>query len=202
MASQPRIVPYLDIPFQHVGDRVLRRMNRHYDRSVLDDLVGRIRRAVPDCAIRTTLMVGFPGETEEEVEEMVEALRTWRLDHVGVFQYQDEEGCGASVLADKVADELKEERYDRVMAAQAAISEAALARFVGRVEPVLIEGLSRESDLLLEGRTRFQAPDIDGCVYVTSGQMHPGDIVAVRITEAHTYDLVGEAVNGEEEDGG
>ena len=106
------------------------------------------------------------------------------------------------MLADKLADEVKEERYDRVMAAQVAISEAALARFVGRVEPVLIEGLSRESDLLLEGRTRFQAPDIDGCVYVTSGQMHPGDIVAVRITEAHTYDLVGEAISEEEEDGG
>lgn len=202
MASQPRILPYLDIPFQHVSDAVLRRMNRHYNRATLDNLVARIRRAVPECAIRTTLMVGFPGETEEEVAEMIAALQEWRLDHVGVFQYQDEDGCAAAVLPNKIGDEEKEKRYNQVMATQTAISKEALTRFVGRVEPVLIEGLSRESDLLLEGRTRFQAPDIDGCVYVTSGRMNPGDIVRVRITEAHTYDLVGESDDDQGEERG
>lgn len=200
MAAQPRLLPYLDIPFQHVSDQVLRRMNRHYDRALLHALIKRIRRFVPDCAIRTTLMVGFPGETKEDVDILLEALQTWQLDHVGVFQYQDEEGSRAEGLPDKVAEAEKEERYGRVMATQAAISEHILGRFVGRVEPVLIEGLSRESDLLLEGRTRFQAQEIDGCVYVTSGRMNPGEIVEVRITEAHTYDLVGEAANGLEDD--
>ena len=122
---------------------------------------------------------------------MVDSLMAWKLDHVGVFQYQDEEGSLAAGLPHKVADEEKEARYQWVMETQAAISEQRQKRFVGRMEPVLIEGVSRESDLLLEGRTRFQAPEIDGCVYITSGEMNPGDIVSVQITEAHTYDLVG-----------
>ncbi len=195
MASQPRILPYLDIPFQHVSDRVLHAMNRHYDQAVLDDLVRRIRRYVPGCAIRTTMLIGFPGETEADVALLVEALKVWQLDHVGVFQYQDEEGSNAATFSHKVSDEESTARYQWVMETQAEISAGLQQRFVGRVEPVLIEGVSRESELLLEGRSRFQAPDIDGCVYITSGQVHPGDIVSVRITEAHTYDLVGEVID-------
>ncbi len=194
MAAQPRILPYLDIPFQHVSDRILSAMNRHYDQALLDDLVGRIRRYIPGCAIRTTLLIGFPGETEHDVALLVEALKTWQLDHVGVFQYQDEEGSSASTFLQKVPDEESAARYRWVMETQAAISESLQQRFLGRVEPVLVEGVSGESELLLEGRSRFQAPDIDGCVYITSGQVNPGDIISVRITEAHTYDLVGEVV--------
>jgi ribosomal protein S12 methylthiotransferase len=198
IAEQPRILPYLDIPFQHVSDRVLHTMNRHYNQSVLDDLVQRIRLYVPGCAIRTTMLVGFPGETDADVALLVEALKRWQLDHVGVFQYQDEEGSQAAGFSEKISDEEKEARYQWVMETQAAISERLQRKFVGKVEPVLIEGFSRESDLLLEGRSRYQAPEIDGCVYITSGQVHPGDIVPVHITEAHTYDLVGEAVNSQE----
>ncbi|MCL1980938.1 MAG: 30S ribosomal protein S12 methylthiotransferase RimO [Proteobacteria bacterium] len=199
MARQPRLLPYLDIPFQHVSDRMLAAMNRHYRHGVLDDLARRIRTQVPTCAIRTTMLVGFPGETDDDVTELIDSLHAWQLDHVGVFQYQDEDGSPAAQLPDKVADEEKESRYQRVMAAQALISEQRQRRYVGRLEPVLIEGVSEESDLLLEGRTRFQAPEIDGCVYITSGQVNPGDIVMVRITEAHTYDLVGEVIDGQED---
>ena len=197
MAQQPRLLPYLDIPFQHASDRVLQMMNRHYRHATLDDLIQRIRSHVPDCAIRTTMLVGFPGEIEEDVSILVDSLKAWELDHVGVFQYQDEDGSLAAGLPHKVADEEKEARYQWVMETQAVISEERQKRFVDRVEPVLIEGVSRESDLLLEGRTRYQAPDIDGCVYITSGEVSPGDIVSVRITEAHTYDLVGEVVDGQ-----
>jgi ribosomal protein S12 methylthiotransferase len=197
MAEQPRIMPYLDIPFQHVSDRVLHAMNRHYNQSILDDLVQRIRRHVPGCAIRTTMLVGFPGETEADVVTLVDALETWQLDHVGVFQYQDEEGSLAAGFPQKIGDEEKAARYQWVMETQAEISGRLQQRFVGRVEPVLIEGVSRESDLLLEGRSRYQAPEIDGCVYITSGHVRPGDIVPVQITEAHTYDLVGEVVQGQ-----
>jgi ribosomal protein S12 methylthiotransferase len=197
MAQQPRLLPYLDIPFQHASDRVLQMMNRHYRHAKLDDLIQRIRSHVPDCAIRTTMLVGFPGEIEEDVSILVDSLKAWELDHVGVFQYQDEDGSLAAGLPHKVADEEKEARYQWVMETQAVISEERQKRFVDRVEPVLIEGVSRESDLLLEGRTRYQAPDIDGCVYITSGEVSPGDIVSVRITEAHTYDLVGEVVDGQ-----
>jgi len=197
MAQQPRILPYLDIPFQHASDPVLQAMNRHYGRATLDDLVRRIRTHVPECAIRTTMLVGFPGETEDDVTILVDSLQNWELDHVGVFQYQDEEGSLAAGLPQKVGEETKEARYQRVMVAQAAISEQRQQRFVDRIEPVLIEGVSGESDLLLEGRTRYQAPEIDGCVYITSGKVNPGDIVSVRITEAHTYDLVGEVIDGQ-----
>lgn len=198
MAASPRILPYLDIPFQHVSDRVLRRMNRHYGRAVLDDLISRIRIHVPGCAIRTTIMIGFPGETEEDVALLEQSLDAWQLDHVGVFSYQDEEGTPSALFDQKIAEEEKEKRYQRVMERQAAISERLLAKAVGRIEPVLIEGVSKESDLLVEGRTRYQAADIDGCVYITSGQVNPGEIVSVRITEAHTYDLVGEVVTNED----
>lgn len=194
IAREPRIVSYLDIPFQHVSDKVLKRMNRRYGRQNLDSLLARIRNVLPECAIRTTLLVGFPGEEEKDVDEIINFLKTWTLDHVGIFRYADEEGSAAFRLPDKIAPEITMERYNRVMEVQAEISTAKQQRFVDTVEPVLVEGLSGESDLLLEGRTRYQAPEIDGCVYINAGTANPGDIVQVRITEAHPYDLVGEIV--------
>jgi ribosomal protein S12 methylthiotransferase len=146
---------------------------------------------VPDCALRTTLMVGFPGETEEDVAELLDCLQSWQLDHVGVFPYEDEEGAPAAEFQPKVPEDVKQERFARVMEAQAVISQQRLRRLVGRDEKVLVEGVSQETELLLEGRTRFQAPEIDGCVYINEGEASPGDIVRVRIAEAHIYDLVG-----------
>ncbi len=194
MAENSRIVPYLDIPFQHVNDRILQRMRRRYSGRDLEVLLRRIREHLPGCAIRTTLLVGFPGEREEDVEQLCTFLRQWRLDHVGVFQYQDEEGIPARSLADKVEPEVAAARARRVMEVQAAVSTEKLKEYVGKRLPVLVEGVSRETDLLLEGRSRFQAPDIDGCVLITAGTASPGDMVEVDITEAHTYDLVGEIV--------
>jgi ribosomal protein S12 methylthiotransferase len=192
-------VPYLDIPFQHTSDAVLKRMNRRYGRRELDRLLGRIRRILPECAVRTTLMVGFPGEKEKDIDEMIAFMRHWTLDHVGIFRYADEDGSAAFNISGKVDEETKLARYNRVMEVQAEICTSRQQRFVDTVEPVLVEGFSRESDLLLEGRTRYQAPDIDGCVYITAGTANPGDIVRVRITEAHTYDLVGEIGGAENE---
>jgi ribosomal protein S12 methylthiotransferase len=195
MAAEPRLLPYLDIPFQHVSGHVLQRMNRRYGRQDLDRLIARIRKQMPDCALRTTMMVGFPGETEDDVEELLAALQDWRLDHVGVFPYQDEEGAPAADFLPKVPDEVKQERFQRVMELQAAISQERLQGYVDQELEVLVEGLSQETDLLLEGRTRFQAPEIDGCVYINEGGASPGDIVTVRITEAHIYDLVGGVIS-------
>jgi len=185
-------VPYLDIPFQHVSDHILRLMNRPYSQKQIVQLMAAVRAALPDAALRTTMMVGFPGETEDDITEMADFLLKHHFEHLGVFAYANEEGCTAASFAGQIAEEEKEERLRRIMELQAEISFAALQRHVGRVEQVLVEGASRESDLLLEGRTRHQAPEIDGCVYITKGTVKPGDIVEVLITEAHTYDLVGE----------
>ncbi len=195
MAEQPRILPYLDIPFQHVSDSVLSRMSRRYGRQDLEQLVSQIRAYLPDCAIRTTMLVGFPGETEADFAELLDCLQRWQLDHVGVFPYEDEEGSVAAGYPNKVAEEEKQLRYQQVMELQAEISQNKLQQYVGRTETVLVEGLSRETDLLLEGRSRYQAPEIDGCVYINDGMANPGDIIKVEITEAHIYDLVGRIIN-------
>jgi ribosomal protein S12 methylthiotransferase len=192
MAANTRLIPYLDIPFQHVSDHILRLMNRPYTQVKLIQLMETIRHILPLAALRTTMMVGFPGETEDDIAEMTDFLQEHHFDHLGVFAYANEEGCKAASLPDQIAEEIKEERLRKIMELQAGISFAALQKHVGAVEQVLVEGLSRESDLLLEGRTRYQAPDIDGCVYITRGTVEPGALVDVTITEAHTYDLVGE----------
>lgn len=191
MADHPRILPYLDIPFQHTSDAVLKKMGRRYGRKDLDELIKQIRSYLPDCALRTTMLIGFPGETEQDVAELLDCLQRWQLDHVGVFPFEAEDGSVATGFADKVPEEEKQLRFQRVMELQVEISKNKLQQYVGREEVVLVEGLSRESDLLLEGRTRYQAPDIDGCVYINEGTANPGDIAKVRITEAHIYDLVG-----------
>jgi len=194
MAANQRVLPYLDIPLQHISDRILKLMSRPYGRAQVERLLEDIREILPQAVIRTTIMVGFPGETEKDMQELLELLSIHRFDHVGVFTYSNEEGCKAATLPDQCDEEVKEERYRRIMELQADISSARQQLYVGRKERVLVEGLSRETDLLLEGRTWFQAPNIDGCVYITSGTSRPGAFVEVKITDAHVYDLVGEIV--------
>jgi len=192
MAENPRILPYLDIPIQHVSSRILKMMGRSYDRAILERLIADIRRILPTAAIRTTVMVGFPGETETDFEEALDFLRQHRFDHLGVFAYSNEEGCRAATLPNHCAEEVKEERRQRIMEMQAGISQTGLQRYIGKNVKVLVEGISTETDLLLEGRAWFQAPDIDGCVYIAAGHSQPGTLVDVRITDSHYYDLVGE----------
>jgi ribosomal protein S12 methylthiotransferase len=194
MAENPRLLPYLDIPLQHVSDSILHLMNRPYGYSKIEELFSRIKTILPQSAIRTTFIVGFPGETASDVQMLENFMRTYRLNHVGIFPYSNEDGCEAAKLPNHCPEPVKEERMEHLMAVQAEISHAKNQEFVGSVEPVLVEGVSKETDLLLEGRTRFQAADIDGCVYINDGECSAGDIVDLKITEAHTYDLVGEVV--------
>ncbi len=191
MAENSRIMPYLDIPFQHVSDPLLRRMNRHHRGEDVYRLVERLRLALPEVAIRTTFLVGFPGETEQDVDQLEQFIKEMKLDHVGIFCYANEEGCPSEHFPHQIAEESKILRRDRLLAAQAEISKTVCEKYVGRREQVLVEGVSVETDLLLEGRTRFQAPEVDGCVYINEGTANPGDLVTVRITESQTYDLVG-----------
>lgn len=195
VADNERLLSYFDIPLQHISDRILKDMNRPYNRKQVEDLLILIRNRLPGAAIRTTFMTGFPGETETDVAELADFLIKEKLNHVGIFTYSNEEGCEAAGFSDQCPEEIKLERKERLMELQAEISLAANSAFVGTIQPVLVEGVSRESDLLLEARTRFQAPEIDGCVFITSGDCVPGAIVDVKITEAHHYDLVGEIVS-------
>jgi ribosomal protein S12 methylthiotransferase len=194
IAENPRILPYLDIPIQHVNDRILKLMGRPYGKKILEQLIADIRKTLPTAVIRTTVMVGFPGEKEADFKEMVDFLQQHRFDHVGVFAYSNEEGCRAEALPDHCDEELKEARRQRVMELQAEISQAGLKRYLGKELSVLVEGVSQETDLLLEGRAWFQAPDIDGCVYISSGHSLPGAMVDVRVTDSDYYDLVGEII--------
>ena len=189
---------YIDIPLQHASRRVLKSMKRGGNRNSLSRLIERIRHGIPEVAIRTTMIVGFPGETEEDVDELMGFVEEMRFDRLGVFAYSDEEDCAAYPLDEKVPEEAKKDRKKRLMKLQAGISREKNSQMIGKCLPVLVEGLSRESDLLWEGRLSTQAPDIDGGVYLNDGvteQTRPGDIVPVRITEAHEYDLVGTVQN-------
>ncbi len=194
MADQPRILPYLDIPFQHMSNQVLAAMNRRYSNEDLYRLIAEIRSYLPDVALRTTFLVGFPGETEQDVLQLEKFMREVRIDHVGIFSYANEEGCPSEHYSNQCTEEEKDARRGHLLAVQADISAEIQKKYIGRTEPVLVEGYSSETDLLLEGRSRFQAPDVDGCVYITEGEASPGDIVLVNITEAHIYDLVGAIV--------
>lgn len=194
MAGNQRIVPYLDIPFQHVNDRILKLMNRPYGYRQLVKQVDKIREKIPHIALRTTFLVGFPGETDSEFLEIEEFLQKMCLDHVGVFSYANEEGCPSEYYPGQLEDALKNQRRDHLLEVQASLSSSIQEKYRGKVLPVLVEGVSSETDLLLEGRTQFQAPEVDGCVYINEGTASAGDIVNVEITETQIYDLVGRVV--------
>jgi ribosomal protein S12 methylthiotransferase len=194
MTSVKKFCPYLDIPIQHASDRILKAMNRPYRQRDLKALFRRIRRTWPRVALRTTVMVGFPGEEEEDFQELLHFVEEAAFDHLGVFRYSPEEGTPAALLPGKIAKKTINNRYNLLLARQKKISWDHNREFVGRVEPVLITGPSSESEWLLEGRTRFQAPEVDGVVYITDGTPRIGEINPAKIIEAHPYDLVGEAL--------
>jgi len=194
IAQTPSACKYIDIPLQHASQRVLKRMKRGGNRASLTRLIGRIRRHIPEVAIRTTMIVGSPGEREEDVEELMGFVEEMRFDRLGVFTYSDEEDSAAHQLDEKVPEDVKKDRQKRLMKLQAGISKKKNREMIGKCLPVLLEGSSRESELMWEGRLSSQAPDIDGVVYLNDGiteKVSPGDIVPVQITEAHEYDLVG-----------
>ena len=194
LSTNPKIVKYLDIPVQHASNRLLEKMNRDVTKEQIAYTIKSLRSKIPEMAIRTSVMVGFPGETEEDVTEMIEFLEDMKFDHLGCFTYSQEEGTVAGRMKDQIDEDIKVERQGRVMEAQKKLSNSNLQKFVGQKMPVLVKGVSEESDLLFEGRISIQAPEVDGVVYINDGQVKPGTIQMVEITEAHDYDLVGHIV--------
>jgi ribosomal protein S12 methylthiotransferase len=192
LMAQGKILPYLDIPFQHASPKVLRAMKRPaFD----DKTLARIRRwreICPDLTIRSTFIVGFPGETEDDFNYLLDWMTEAQLDRVGCFQYSPVEGAKANELADHVPDDVKQDRWDRFMAHQQAISTQRLARKVGREIDVLIDEIDEDGAI---GRSSADAPEIDGNVFVSSERtLKPGDMIKVRITDSDEYDLYGDEV--------
>jgi ribosomal protein S12 methylthiotransferase len=192
MAAHPQVCPYLDLPIQHGHDEMLRRMGRGYGRRLVLDTVRRIREHLPQAALRTSVMVGFPGETEAHFEALLDLVKEVRFQHLGVFLYHPEEGTPAARFSSQVPRRLARQRARRLKALQAKIVKERLKNLVGTTQPVLVEGVSPESDYLLRGRLITQGPEIDGQVYITAGVAQVGEIQPVRLTRALPFDLVGE----------
>jgi ribosomal protein S12 methylthiotransferase len=193
-AGEAKITKYIDMPLQHINDRMLKRMHRLGDRATVEKLVERIRRRIPGVTFRTAFIVGFPGEDEAAYHELKSYVEGTEFDRVGVFLYSDEEGTPAINHEGKIERPLMVERRNELMAVQETIAAAKARERIGSVLDVLVDGPSEETDLLLEGRHEGLGPDIDGVVYINDGTASPGDIVPVQITDAAAYDLVGRIV--------
>jgi ribosomal protein S12 methylthiotransferase len=188
------VLPYLDIPFQHASPRVLKAMRRPAGAEKTLERIAKWRNVCPDLAIRSTFIVGFPGETEEDFELLLAWLKEARIDRAGCFKYEPVAGARANELGEHVPEEVKEERWHRFMAAQAEVSADIMAARVGRETDVLVDTIDHEADEAV-GRAKWDAPEIDGNVFLPGETgLQPGDLVRARIVEAEDYDLVGEVI--------
>lgn len=198
MKKEKKICHYLDIPIQHSEDTILKRMGRRTNRAELVSLVEKLRKEIPDIVLRTTLITGFPGETEEEFKNMVYFVDSMEFDRLGVFPYSAEEGTKAAEMDGQITEEVKESRRDEIMALQQEISADKAASRIDDEMSVLIEGYLYEDDIYI-GRTYMDAPKVDGNVFVRAEEeLISGDIVPVRITGANEYDLMGDVIYADE----
>lgn len=190
--EEPKICKYLDMPIQHSSDNILKRMGRRTTRQELVDVITKLRNNIPDIALRTTLITGFPGETEEDIDDLLDFVDTMEFDRLGVFTYSPEEGTPAASMTDQVPENIKEERRNRIMELQQEVSLDKSADMVGRVIPVMVEGKITDDDAYV-GRSYKDAPNVDGYVFInTNAQLMSGQIVNVSITGSMEYDLIGE----------
>lgn len=198
MKKEKKICHYLDIPIQHSEDTILKRMGRRTNRAELVSLVEKLRKEIPDIVLRTTLITGFPGETEEEFKNMVDFVDSMEFDRLGVFPYSAEEGTKVAEMDGQITEEVKESRRDEIMALQQEISADKAASRIDDEMSVLIEGYLYEDDIYI-GRTYMDAPKVDGNVFVRAEEeLISGDIVPVRITGANEYDLMGDVIYADE----
>lgn len=189
--SEEVICPYIDVPLQHIDQDILKAMGRPLGSESMPQLIEKIRSKSRNIALRTTIMVGFPGESEEKFQDLCNFIREAQFDRLGVFTFNPEKGSRAFRLKNRVPLEVAEKRANEIMGIQADISKARNKKLIGETLKVLVEGLHPETDLLLAGRTNTMAPEVDGQVIINEGVAEVGQIVPVKIHEAHTYDLVG-----------
>ncbi len=194
MRDNPRVLPYIDMPIQHISDPVLKRMNRHGDKAQIKSVIEKLRRAIPDIVIRTTLIVGFPAETDEQFEELLKFVKETKFNRLGAFAYSREEGTPAYDFTDQIGEDIKQERFDLLMTQQAKISQDYQQSCIGQIRNVLCEGFDEEEDLYV-GRDFSNGPDVDGKVFFSCPEpVEAGQFVNVKITDADDYDLFGETV--------
>ena len=194
--TNPRLVNYMDIPVQHIADSVLTRMNRHGGKSLIVETIKKLRDKVPTITLRTTAMVGFPGETDEDFVELCEFVKQTRFDRFGAFTYSPEEDTEAALMPDQIDEQLKQDRYDILMQTQLTVSEELNAAKIGSEITVITDGYDAVAEIYF-GRSEADAPDVDGKVYfhAPKGKYTYGDFVKVKIVEALDYDLIGEDMN-------
>lgn len=192
-----KICKYIDIPFQHINSRILRSMRRGKSGSNVREAIHNIRRAIPSITLRTSLIVGFPGETEEEFQELLDFVAEAQFDRLGVFKYSPEEGTRAALIGGQLPEEDKERRWQEVMEVQAEISLNKNRALIGTIQQVMIDVSDFSETEMSMGRTQAYAPEVDGVVYLNKGRetVKPGDLVNVRINQALDYDLIGDILN-------
>ncbi len=189
IASEPKVVKYVDVPLQHISDGMLKRMRRGHTGRISRELLGRLRSRIDNVVLRSTFIVGHPGETEAEFEELCEFVAEAKLDHAGAFTYSIESGTVSAMLPGRVDPELAAERQAKLMEIQRQVSHAKNQARVGQEITVLVDGVSSESEYLLEGRWYGQAPGVDGVTYLADGTVPAGSLVRARVTQASDYDL-------------
>jgi len=192
--ERANLVKYFDMPLQHINNEMLKRMNRKMTKEEIVTVLDMIRQEIPEAVIRTQFIVGFPGETEEQFQELLDFVKEQKFDRVGCFKYSPEESTAGGKMTDQIDEDIKEDRFHRLMSLQLPISRKNHKKLVGTIQDVIVEGISEESELLLKGRTSQQAPDIDGIVYINEGDAKVGDRVRVEITDSMDYDLIGRIV--------
>ncbi len=194
IAEEDKVCSYIDIPLQHIADPVLKRMGRRITRKQTESLILKMKDLIPDIALRTTMIVGFPGETEKDFETLLQFVKETEFDSLGAFMYSDEEGTPAGRLKGKIDEKVKKQRFKELMRLQAGISRKKNSLRKGKEMEVLVEGISLSEKYLLQGRTEFQAPEVDGVVYLNDN-VPIGSFVNVKIKRALTYDLIGKVVD-------
>lgn len=195
IAREEKILSYVDLPLQHIHDDILTAMNRRDKRADITRLLAKIRSTVPGVAVRTSFIVGFPGETDEHFQALKQFVAEQKFDHVGVFTYSQEDDTPAGSMENQVPEAIKEERYHELMALQSQISEELNQRREGEIAEVIVEGAHPDQPNVVFGRTYREAPDVDGRIYVeNAAELHVGDMVTVRILQGFTYDLVAETL--------
>ena len=194
MKEEPKVCHYLDLPIQHASDTILKRMGRRTSKQELIDIVGKLRREIPDICLRTTLITGFPGETQEQHEELAEFVDEMEFDRLGVFTYSPEEGTPAAAMPDQIDEEIKEERQAELMELQQEIAFDNAENMIGREMLVMIEGKVADENAFV-GRTYRDAPNVDGLIFInTDEELISGDFAKVKVTGALDYDLIGELI--------